>query len=229
MNTHSFTGKSQAYAIARPSYPDEAIRYIRSLVPVDAVFADIGAGTGKFSILIAKCGYEVFAVEPNADMREQLVTTLAPFPNARIVEGAAEASTLADSSIDVITCAQALGWFNLDKFKAECRRIGKPGAIVISIHNEMPGDDFVPSNNRLTNKRAAEVFFKDLVSKKFSNPISYTREKWLSYNASISDNPQPLDQGYEVHVTELNAIFDSENVAGLLRHNLITRVCSGII
>jgi 16S rRNA A1518/A1519 N6-dimethyltransferase RsmA/KsgA/DIM1 with predicted DNA glycosylase/AP lyase activity len=109
LNTEGFTGKAKAYAAARPGYPDEAINYICSLVPANAVFADIGAGTGKFTELIAQCGFEIYAVEPNADMREQLVVTLAQFPNAEIIIGTAEKSTLPDRSVDVITCAQALG------------------------------------------------------------------------------------------------------------------------
>ena len=66
-------------------------------------------------------------------MREQLTVMLATFPKAKIVDGTAEATTLADHSVDVITCAQAIGWFDLEAFRIECSRIGKPGAIVISL------------------------------------------------------------------------------------------------
>ena len=92
MNTDAFTNRAQAYTKARPGYPDEAIEYIRTLVPQRAIFADVGAGTGKFTELIARHGYEVFAVEPNADMLEQLAITLAPFPNTKIFDGTAEAT-----------------------------------------------------------------------------------------------------------------------------------------
>ena len=40
------------------------------------VVADIGAGTGRFTEMIAQVGYDVFAVEPNMDMYEQLKLTL---------------------------------------------------------------------------------------------------------------------------------------------------------
>ena len=123
MNIEAFTGRAQAYVKARPGYPDEAIEYISTLVPPNAVFADIGAGTGIFTELIAKYGYEVFAVEPNADMREQLAITLAPFPKTHIAYGTAETTTLADDSVDVITNAQALNRFDLDLFRAECLRL----------------------------------------------------------------------------------------------------------
>ena len=85
MNTEAFTGKAEAYNKARPGYPEEAIEYIRSLVPPNAVFADIGAGTGMLTEQIAKGGHTVYAVEPNADMRQILAITLAAYPNAEVV------------------------------------------------------------------------------------------------------------------------------------------------
>ena len=69
-NTELFSGKAQAYANARPGYPNVALDYIKSIVSPNAVFADIGAGTGIFTDLLVREGFEVYAVEPNADMRE---------------------------------------------------------------------------------------------------------------------------------------------------------------
>jgi len=117
-NIEAFTGRAQAYSIARPGYPKEAIEYICSLVPTDSVFADIGAGTGKFTELLAKHRYSIFAVEPNDDMRAELVKTLASFPNATIVNGSAEATTLSEKSVYVITNAQTLNRVDIDLFRA---------------------------------------------------------------------------------------------------------------
>jgi len=224
MNTDKFTGRAQAYAEARPGYPDEAIKYIGEFIKPDVVFADIGAGTGKFTELIARCGHKVFAVEPNADMREQLYVTLTPFPNAKIVDGTAETTTLPDGSVDVITCAQALGWFDLNAFRAECRRIGKPGVIVVSLYNYMPGDDSIPNSNRLTSKQATDIFFKNPAFQEFSNTIYYTRGRYLRHWASISENPRPFDTEYNARIAEANAVFDRESVDGLVRCDMVTKV-----
>jgi len=48
MNMEMFTGKAEVYAKARPGYPNAAIDYIVGLVPSDAVFADVSAGSGKY-------------------------------------------------------------------------------------------------------------------------------------------------------------------------------------
>lgn len=157
MNTENFTGKAEAYAIGRPGYPKAAIEYICSLVPQNAVFADIGAGKGKFTVTLAQSGYSLFAIEPNADMRGQLAITLAPFPNVKIMDGTTETTTLPEQSIDVITVAHALHWFNLYEFRAECNRIVKPGGLVIAIYNHVPGREMTDFC-----KQTIDMFFQIL-------------------------------------------------------------------
>lgn len=72
-NTTRFDGKGDIYAKDRPGYAAELFDYIRhtlSLKPGSA-FADVGSGTGIFSASLLACGYRVYAVEPNADMRRK--------------------------------------------------------------------------------------------------------------------------------------------------------------
>lgn len=221
MNTEIFTGKAESYAKARPGYPDTAIDYIVSLVPPDAVFADVGAGTGKFTELLADKGLPIFAVKPNDDMREQLATTLSSFPNAQIIAGSAEATTLTTGSVDIITCAQALHWFDPTAFWDECKRIGKPDSIVIAVYNNTPGGSSIAHS-----KLSTDVFFNNPTVREFPNPIYYTREKWLTYMTSHSHDPLPSDPNYTAHMDKMNAIFDRENVDGLLCREVITKVFS---
>ncbi|MDF2859516.1 MAG: putative methyltransferase [Neobacillus sp.] len=221
MSTENFTGKAKDYVIGRPGYPKSAIEYICSLVPQDAVFADIGAGTGKFTVTLAEGGYSVFAVEPNADMRGQLVITLAPFPNVKIIDSTAEVTTLPDRSVDVITVAHALHWFNLDEFRTECHRILKPGGLVIVIYNLTPGGEMIT-----VSKQTVDAFFTKPTTMEFSNPMDYTRDRWLAYIASQDNYPLPADPEYESHIATINAIFDRNSVDGLLRCDRVTKVYS---
>ena len=223
MNTEKFTGKSEAYAKARPGYPQEAIDYIASLIPADAIIADIGAGTGKFTEPLAQKGYKIFAIEPNLDMREQLVIAMKPYFNVETLSGTAEATTLPNQSVDVITCAQALHWFDPDAFWSECRRIGNPNTLIIAIYNNTPGGSSVTHS-----KLSTDVFFTNPTVREFSNPIFYTRESWLAYMNSHSHDPLPTDPEYETHMNKMNAIFDSENVDGLLQRDVVTKIYSEI-
>ena len=70
--TGRFTDRASDYAAARPSYPAEALDAIFAEMGDAAALtvADLGAGTGISSRLLADCGARVLAVEPNAAMRE---------------------------------------------------------------------------------------------------------------------------------------------------------------
>ncbi len=221
MNIDNFTGKAEAYAIGRPGYPKAAIEYICSLVPQDAVFADIGAGTGKFTVTLVEQGYSVFAIEPNADMRRQLAITLAPFANAKIVDGTAETTMLPEQSVDVITVAHALHWFNMEAFRTECRRIIKPDGLVIVLYNLTPGGEMIAIS-----KQTVDVFFTKPTICEFPNPMDYTRDRWLAYIASQDNYPLPADPGYDTHIATMNAIFDRDSVNGLLHLDRVTKVYS---
>lgn len=218
-NIELFTGKADAYAKSRPGYPPEAIEYIAALVPKTAVFADIGAGTGIFTKLLAEKGYTVFAAEPNTDMESHLRSILAPYKNASILTNPGENTQLADKSVDAIVCAQSLHWLDLKAFKQECLRIGKNGCQVFAIYNITPG-----GNSKIHCREATSSFFKNPVLREFSHPIMYTREKWVSYMTSHSHNPLPGDPDYDRHIEKVNRIFDRESAGGILEHRALTRV-----
>ena len=219
MSIENFTGKAEAYAKGRPGYPKTVIDTIVGLAPKGTTFADIGAGTGKLTVKLAEYEYSVFAVEPNTDMRKQLAITLAPYSNVKIINGTAEVTTLPDHSIDILTVAHALHWFNLDAFRLECRRILKPGGLVLVIYNLTPGGEMIHLS-----KKVADAFFTNPVTWEFPNPMKYTRENWLAYIASQEDYPQPADPGYDAHIAAINAAFDRNSVEGLLNIDRVTKI-----
>lgn len=219
MDTENFTGKAEAYAKGRPGYPKEAIETIVGLAPTGAIFADIGAGTGKFTVKLAECGYDVFAVEPNTDMRRQLAITLAPFSNAKIMDGTAEATRLPNHSVDILTVAHALHWFNLDAFRAECRRVVRPGGLIIAIYNHLPGKEMIDLY-----KKTVDAFFTKPTTWEFPNPLYYTRDNWLAYIESQDDSPLSTDLRYEEHIAAINAAFERDSTDGLLYCDRVTKV-----
>ena len=133
--------------------------------------------------------------------------------------GRAEATNLPEHSVDVVTIAHALHWFNLIAFRAECRRIIKPGGIVIAIYNLMPGVGETHFSNQ-----AANAFFTKPMIMEFSNPMDYTRDEWLAYAASQDNNPLPGDPAYDKYIAEVNASFDRDSVNGVLRCDRVTRI-----
>jgi SAM-dependent methyltransferase len=125
-----FGSAAEVYERARPSYPQEAVDWLVSrtgLAPGRAV-ADVGAGTGKLTRLLAATGARVVAVEPVAEMRV-LIT------GVEVLDGTAEALPLADASVDVVAVAQAFHWFDHDRALPELHRVLRPGGWLALLWN----------------------------------------------------------------------------------------------
>ncbi len=127
--TERFTTRAQAYAVGRPLYPAGAINAVLEGLgdPSHVVVADVGAGTGISSRLLAERVAQVIAIEPNAAMREEATA------HARVSfrEGTAEATGLDDGSVDAVTAFQAFHWFDSKAAIAEFRRIARRRAALV--------------------------------------------------------------------------------------------------
>lgn len=132
--TTRFADRASDYAQFRPSYPKEAID--AALLGLDVnrglLVADVGAGTGISSRLLAERGVRVLAIEPNAAMRESAEA----HPRVTFMEGSAEVTGLETASVDIVLCAQAFHWFKPREAFAEFRRIVKPGGRLVFMINE---------------------------------------------------------------------------------------------
>ena len=102
---------ASAYNDHRPSYPSEAVEQLLSALNISdnhgAVVADLGAGTGKFTELLAARPehYSVVAIEPHEGMRAELERK--KLKEVRIVKGMAEdMSEIANGSFDALIASQ---------------------------------------------------------------------------------------------------------------------------
>src|SRR5207253_7675203 len=117
------------YLKYRPSYPPEIIPLLKSEcgLTAESVIADLGSGTGLLTELFLKHGNPVFGLEPNLEMRVAGERVLAKYPKFTSLSATAEATTLPDESVDMITAGQAFHWFDREKARPEFVRILKPG------------------------------------------------------------------------------------------------------
>ena len=143
MDTRQVYGdKAEKYARYRWDYATEAINTVYRVGQLNAasVVADIGAGTGIWTRhFIGRVG-QVFAVEPNAEMRRMAAQTLAGCSACVLVDGMSDATGLPDHSIDLVSVAQAIHWFNPDSTRKEFRRILKPGGWLAILRNLITHD-----------------------------------------------------------------------------------------
>ena len=123
-----------------------------SIVPAPAVptsfaplrVADIGAGTGKMSELLARAGAVVDAVEPSDAMRAQASS----IPGVTWHGGVAEETGLPDGAFDIVVFAQSWHWVDSELAGREAARILTPGGTLGIVWNQM--DVSIPWVHRLT-------------------------------------------------------------------------------
>ncbi|MDZ8024809.1 MAG: class I SAM-dependent methyltransferase [Nostoc sp. SerVER01] len=134
-----FSDRAEDYVKYRPSYPVGAIDIILEGLDKNSqiVAADIGAGTGISSRLLAERGVNVIAIEPNVAMRE----AAEPHPLVEFRDGTAEFTKLADKSVDLVTCFQAFHWFNPEATLSEFNRILKPSRRLAVVWNNREKED----------------------------------------------------------------------------------------
>ena len=109
---HDGFAASSAYDAHRPSYPPEAVEQLLSALNVSgnhhAIVADLAAGTGKFTELVAarEEQYSIVAIEPHDGMRAELERK--SLKRVQVVKGTAEdMSEIADGSFDALIASQA--------------------------------------------------------------------------------------------------------------------------
>lgn len=144
--TERFSTRAEAYREHRPRYPREFVEVLRRECGLasDWVIADVAAGTGLLAEIFLENGDPVIAVEPNAPMRAVCEELRGRFPRLRCFEGTAEATGLAENSVDMVIVGQAMHWFDLEKTRAEFARILRPGGWCVVVYNNrrLGGDPF---------------------------------------------------------------------------------------
>jgi SAM-dependent methyltransferase len=129
-----FSAQAEAYRRSRPSYPSGLIDELMHDLGVragDAV-ADLGAGTGIFSRLLADRGLRVTAIEPNPAMRAQA----AEDPRICWLDGTFEETGLGGGSQRWLTAAQSLHWADPPRALPEAHRVLGPGAALTALWND---------------------------------------------------------------------------------------------
>jgi ubiquinone/menaquinone biosynthesis C-methylase UbiE len=122
----NFSKQADAYARYRPQYPAALYEWIASIAPGHDCAWDAGTGSGQAAIGLTRHFRSVIATDPSAN---QIANAL-PHPQIDYRVTRAEDSGLADQSVDAVTVALALHWFDLDQFYAEVQRVLRPGGVI---------------------------------------------------------------------------------------------------
>ena len=121
-----FSSQATDYARFRPNYPAELFAWLAGIAPSRGTAWDCGTGSGQAAVGLAAHFERVIATDPSRKQLEHAE----PHPRVDYRVASAEVSLLDTASIDLVTVAQAIHWFDLDKFYAEAKRVLKPGGII---------------------------------------------------------------------------------------------------
>ena len=121
-----FSRLAAQYSAYRPSYPASLFDYLAQCCPQRRSAWDCACGTGQASVALAARFEKVIAT----DASQQQVAAAVPHTNVTYRVAPAEQSGIESSSLDLVTVAQALHWFNLDAFYGEAQRVLKTSGVL---------------------------------------------------------------------------------------------------
>lgn len=156
-----FNALAEQYDAYRPHYPAEALSFLVTLGELDGSsdVADIGSGTGRIALELAKYVRVVYAVDSASAMLEQLNTVASDLHigNIRIVEAPGEETTLPTNSIDLAIMAQSFHWMNKPVALGEMHRIIRDNKMLVVMWNQV--------------SNTSDEYYKNIVSviKRYNN------------------------------------------------------------
>jgi len=229
-----FSDRAVNYRKHRPGYPGQLIDFLIEKCPLNSEsrIADVGSGTGIFSKLLLDKGLRVFSVEPNKAMRREAENDLRGYDRFASVNAAAEQLPFEDSSIDLITAAQAMHWFDRERCKPEFKRVlKKEGHLALIWNDRLRDTPFLVGFENLLKSNLSEYrkvdhknITNDVITDFFSpyeyQTVSFPFIQIFDYEGlkgralSSSYSPKADDESGAAYFTALRKLFDDYNIEG---------------
>ncbi len=200
-STDLFSLQASDYAKFRPTYPDELFSFVTKHCPAHQLAWDCATGSGQAAVSLVKYFDRIVAT----DISEALLKLAQTSDKILYRVASAEQSGLEDQSVDLVTVAQALHWFDLEKFYAEVNRVLKPGGIIAAwgygklltepaieqftdaFQFQLLKDYWAPQINILEQRYESIPFpFERIEAPKFEMRIALTFEQLIGYLVSFS-------------------------------------------
>lgn len=128
MDKDYFSTQAEAYKNFRPRYPQALFDYLLADLQANSLILDCATGNGQAALSLTARDATVLATDISlAQMSE------APCAD-RIhwIQASAECLPIPDKSVQLITIAQALHWFDFPRFYSEAARVLTPGGRIVA-------------------------------------------------------------------------------------------------
>jgi ubiquinone/menaquinone biosynthesis C-methylase UbiE len=121
-----FSRQAQTYAQFRPRYPRELFAYLSEQTPEHHLAWDCATGSGQAAQGLVTYYDRVIATDASAAQ----INNAQPHERITYLVEPAEETSLAPHSVDLVTVAVAVHWFDFERFYQEVRRVVKPGGVI---------------------------------------------------------------------------------------------------
>lgn len=193
-----FSDRADGYAKYRPGYPDALFDWLATLTPSRERAWDCATGSGQAVSGLARHFRQVVATDASPDQ----LRNARPLPNVEYRMALAGQSGLEPHSVDLVTVAQALHWFDHASFFAEVRRVARPGGILaVWMYNLMEIEPAID--------RAIRRFYAVTVGAFWPGDRRYIDEEYRSIAIPFREQAVPA--------FAMEADWPLEHLAGYLR------------
>lgn len=246
MNKNSierFTDRVVDYEKFRPSYPKEIIQVLKEHIGLNKkwLVADIGSGTGLSTQLFLENGNDVFAVEPNREMRESLLHHFKTYRNLIALNATAEATSIESGCVDLIFAGQSFHWFDRVACQKEFGRIlAENGHIVLVWNQRDPEDAFqqeyedfllnhIPSYQSVSHKNISDDDLKHFFGSRPMHKVSLPNQQILDLRSflgrvrSSSYFPKEQDENKTLY-DDLRLLFDKYAISERIVFKYMTEI-----
>lgn len=245
--TERFSSRVAEYVRYRPEYPAAVFEQITARVPPELPrrAADMGSGTGIFSRALLARGWQVHAVEPNAEMRGAAERALRSESGFVSHAGRAEASGLPARAVALVVAAQAFHWFDAAACRREWRRILLERGLVCLIWNRRRlGSSFMngyeaaltngaPEYGEVVRRQHDEAAIFELFAGDGFEKVECSNEQLFDWDGfsgrvlSSSYAPRSGEAGHQALMGELRRLYEAHERGGLVRFDYVTTLYMG--
>jgi SAM-dependent methyltransferase len=204
-----FSAQATNYARYRPSYPEALFVYLASLPAEHRLAWDCATGNGQAAHSLAAYFGRVVATDASAEQ----ISHAFPHPQITYRNEPAERTTLRPTSVDLVTVATAIHWFDFDAFYAEVRRVLGPGgvlavwsysllrispevdAVIDHYYQEVVGPHWPPERRYIDEGYRTLPFpFEEIPAPSFAMTLQWTLAEVLGYLSTWSARRQYMKE-----------------------------------
>ena len=219
-----FSKQSKEYASSRPTYPRALFEFVAGLINERNLAWDCATGNGQAAAALA--GY--FKLVVASDISAKQIENAQQKSNISYQIFPAEKTPLEDCSVDLITVAQAIHWFDFDRFYGEAKRVLKKGGVIAAwayghhaispaidkvshyLYEDVLGDKYWPKERKYVEGRYEGIPFpfEQISAPQFQIRLEWNLPELMNYLYTWSSVQKFIEKNNYDPVKEIRGSFE---------------------